>query len=296
MKAVILAGGFGTRLSEETIIKPKPMVEIGGRPILWHILKYYAAFGIHDFIILLGYKGFLIKEYFAHYLLHHSDVTFHMAENRMEIHTRRAEPWRVTLVDTGEATQTAGRLRRAIRYLENEPFFAVTYGDGLSNLDIAAEIAFHRAHGKIATVAAVFPPARFGAIVLGEPLTAAPSLSAAVSSPTPSSHLDAARYPLTQDAPLPPPRRVRSFIEKPAGDGGRINGGFFLFTPEIFRWIPSDGATLEGDVLPPLAEAGELVAFLHDGFWHPMDTLRDKNHLEALWTTGRAPWKIWSDA
>ena len=257
MKAVILAGGLGTRLSEETHLRPKPMIEIGGRPILWHILKIYSAYGIDDFIICCGYKGYVIKEYFANYFLHMSDVTFDMAANRMEVHHRKAEPWRVTLIDTGEATLTGGRLKRVGEYLRGERDFCFTYGDGVADIDIAQEIAFHRSHGRLATLAAVQPPGRYGALqVAGDAVT--------------------------------------GFAEKPRGDGGRINGGFFVLSPGVLDLIDGDQTSWEGQPLERLAHTGQLMAFAHDGFWQPMDTLRDKNHLEELWQTGRAPWKRWT--
>lgn len=256
MKAVILAGGFGTRISEETHLKPKPMIEIGGKPILWHIMKLYSAHGIHDFVICCGYKGYVIKEYFANYFLHMSDVTFDMQQNRMEVHQRKAEPWRVTLVDTGEDTLTGGRLRRVAAYVNDEEAFCFTYGDGIANIDISALTAFHRKHGKLATVTAVQPPGRYGA--------------------------------LNMDGDL-----VHGFIEKPQGDGGWINGGFFVLSPRCLDYIPGDQSSWEGEPLARLASEGELVAFEHVGFWQPMDTLRDKNHLEDLWAKGAAPWKLW---
>jgi len=256
MKAVILAGGLGTRISEETHLKPKPMVEIGGRPILWHILKIYSSHGVNDFVICCGYKGYLIKEYFANYFLHMSDVTFDMQHNRMEVHQRKAEPWRVTLVDTGEDTLTGGRLGRVADYVRDEEAFCFTYGDGVADIDIAAEIAFHRRHGKWATVAAVQPPGRYGALQLdGE--------------------------------------RVVGFAEKPRGDGGLINGGFFVLSPRCLDLIEGDRTSWEGEPLTRLADMGQLMAFEHDGFWQPMDTLREKNLLESLWQSGRAPWKGW---
>lgn len=256
MKAVILAGGLGTRISEETHLKPKPMIEIGGKPILWHIMKVYSTHGINDFIICCGYKGYLIKEYFANYFLHMSDVTFDMAENRMEVHHRKAEPWRVTLVDTGEDTLTGGRLRRVADYLKNEEAFCFTYGDGVADIDIAAEIAFHKQHGCWATIAAVQPPGRYGALRMeGD--------------------------------------RVDGFSEKPRGDGGVINGGFFVLSPRCIDLIDGDLCSWEGKPLTRLAEMGQLMAFRHDGFWQPMDTLREKNLLEELWASGRAPWKVW---
>lgn len=256
MKAVILAGGLGTRLSEETHLKPKPMVEIGGRPILWHIMKIYSAHGVNDFIVCCGYKGYVIKEYFANYFLHMSDVTFDMEENRMEVHQRHVEPWRVTLVDTGENSMTGGRLKRVSQYLEGEEAFCFTYGDGVADIDISAEIAFHRRHGKLATVTAVQPPGRYGALLLdGE--------------------------------------EVAGFSEKPRGDGGMINGGFFVLSASCLDLIEGDQTSWEGEPLARLAAAGELMAFQHRGFWLPMDTLRDKLQLEQLWQSGRAPWKVW---
>jgi glucose-1-phosphate cytidylyltransferase len=256
MKAVILAGGLGTRISEETHLKPKPMVEIGGRPILWHIMKLYSAHGVNDFVVCLGYKGYLIKEYFANYFLHMSDVTFDMLHNRMEVHQRKAEPWRVTLVDTGEDTLTGGRLKRVADYLRDEDAFCFTYGDGLSDVDIRALIAFHRQHGRKATVTAVQPPGRYGALALDR-------------------------------------QRVLGFTEKPKGDGGWINGGFFVLSQACLDYIDGDRTSWEGEPLTRLAAEGELMAFEHDGFWQPMDTLRDKNHLESLWVSGAAPWKLW---
>ena len=256
VKAVILAGGYGSRIAEETSLKPKPMIEIGGRPILWHILKIYSAGGVNDFVICCGYKGYLIKEYFANYFLHMSDVTFDMAKNTMEVHHKNAEPWRVTLVDTGEDSMTGGRLRRVKDYLSGDDCFCFTYGDGVADIDIAAEIAFHRAHGKQATVTAVQPPGRYGALRLdGE--------------------------------------RVEGFIEKPRGDGGRINGGFFVLSPRVIDRIDGDATSWEQEPLAGLARDGELRAFVHDAFWQPMDTLRDRNLLEELWQSGRAPWKRW---
>lgn len=256
MKAVILAGGFGTRLSEETQSRPKPMVEIGGRPILWHIMKIYSAHGVNEFVICCGYKGYIIKEYFANYFLHMSDVTIDMRTNGMEIHQRNAEPWKVTLVDTGEETLTGGRLKRVGNHIQNEEAFCFTYGDGLADVDVTAKIAFHRAHGRKATITAVRPPGRYGAIE----------------------------------------RRgnvVTGFIEKPRGDGGFINGGFFVLSPACIDLIDGDATSFEVEPLTDLARQGELMAFEHDGFWHAMDTLRDKNHLEALWASGAAPWKSW---
>ena len=256
MKAVILAGGLGTRISEETHLKPKPMVEIGGKPILWHIMKIYSAHGIHDFVICCGYKGYVIKEYFANYFLHMSDVTFDMANNRMDVHQRNAEPWRVTLVDTGDETPTGGRLKRVADYVKDDEAFCFTYGDGVANVDITALVAFHRQHGKQATVTAVQPPGRYGALNMdGE--------------------------------------AVRGFIEKPRGDGGWINGGFFVLSPKCLDYIAGDTTSWEADPLVRLAADGEMMAFEHTGFWQPMDTLRDKNHLEELWLSGNAPWKSW---
>jgi glucose-1-phosphate cytidylyltransferase len=256
MIAVILAGGLGTRISEETHLKPKPMIEIGGKPILWHIMKTYSAHGVNDFVICCGYKGYLIKEYFANYFLHMSDVTFDMEHNRMEVHQRKAEPWRVTLVDTGEDTLTGGRLKRVADYVKNEEAFCFTYGDGLSDVDISREIAFHRQHGKLATVTAVQPPGRYGALQLDG-------------------------------------TRVAGFTEKPRGDGGLINGGFFVLSPKCIDLIAGDQSSWEGEPLSRLAADDQLMAFEHDGFWQPMDTLREKNLLEDLWATGRAPWKNW---
>ncbi len=256
MKAVILAGGLGTRLSEETALRPKPMVEIGGKPILWHIMKMYSHHGINDFVICCGYKGYVIKEYFANYFLHMSDVTFDMAHNKMEVHSKRAEPWSVTLVDTGDESMTGGRLRRVARFVENERDFCFTYGDGVGDIDIAASIAFHREHGKAATLTATYPPGRFGALDIHQ-------------------------------------SKVRSFKEKPRGDGARINGGFFVLTPKVLEEVRDDASVWEQEPLMKLAEKGELMAWEHDGFWQPMDTLRDKFLLEDLWASGRAPWKQW---
>ncbi len=256
MKAVILAGGLGTRISEETGSRPKPMVEVGGKPILWHIMKIYSAHGINDFIICLGYKGYVIKEYFANYFLHMSDVTFDMEHNKMEVHQHHAEPWRITLVDTGDETLTGGRLRRVAEYIREDDAFCFTYGDGVADIDITAEITFHKEYGKLATVTAVQPPGRYGA--------------------------------LTMDLDT-----VTGFTEKPRGDGGLINGGFFVLSPECLDLISGDQSGWEGDVLIRLAEQGQLMAFQHSGFWQPMDTLRDKNMLEELWASGQAPWKVW---
>ena len=256
MIAVLLAGGLGTRISEETHLKPKPMIEIGGKPILWHIMKTYSAHGVNDFVICCGYKGYMIKEYFANYFLHMSDVTFDVEHNRMQVHQRNAEPWRVTLVDTGETTMTGGRLKRVASYLRDEEAFCFTYGDGLADVDISRQLAFHREHGKLATVTAVQPPGRYGALQLDD-------------------------------------ARVTGFIEKPRGDGARINGGFFILSPRCIDLIADDNTSWEGEPLSELALRGELMAFQHDGFWQPMDTLREKNMLEDLWASGKAPWKVW---
>jgi glucose-1-phosphate cytidylyltransferase len=257
MKAVILAGGLGTRISEETTLKPKPMIEIGGKPILWHIMKMYSAYGIHDFIICCGYKGYVIKEYFANYFLHMSDVTFDMVSNQMEVHQRYADPWRVTLIDTGEETMTGGRLKRAAPYLKNEDFFCLTYGDGVSDVNISKLIEFHQRHGLQATLTATYPPGRFGAL------------------------------------DIHPDHRVTSFKEKPKGDGGMINGGFFVLSPKVIDLIDGDHAIWEREPLEQLAQSNQLKAYPHDGFWQCMDTLRDKNYLEDLWNSGNAPWKVW---
>ena len=257
MKAVILAGGLGTRLSEETHLKPKPMVEIGGRPILWHIMKLYHGHGIRDFIICCGWRGYVIKEYFANYSLHTSDMTFELAQNRMQFHRKSAEDWRVTLVDTGEHSMTGGRLRRVASYLRDEEAFCFTYGDGVCDVNITETIRFHKSHGKLATVTAVRPPARFGALKLDGD-------------------------------------SVQGFIEKPAGEGGFINGGFFVLSPKVIERIPDDHSSWESEPLSGIASDGELKAYFHEGFWQPMDTLRDKNHLENLWEGGNPPWKNWS--
>ena len=257
MKAVILAGGLGTRISEETALRPKPMVEIGGRPILWHILKMYGAHGINDFVICCGYKGNVIQVFFANYFMTQSDVSFDMRSNRMEVHHKRAEPWTVTVVDTGEHTMTGGRLQRVSSYVEQDEAFCFTYGDGVSDLDISASLDFHKAHGRQATLSAVFPPARFGALDLDG-------------------------------------QRVRAFQEKPRGEGGRINGGFFVLSPQVLSRLSGDDCVWEQAPLASLAASGELMAFAHDGFWQPMDTLRDKNLLEELWASGKAPWKSWT--
>jgi glucose-1-phosphate cytidylyltransferase len=256
MKAVILAGGYGSRISEETNLRPKPMVEIGGKPILWHIMKIYSAGGVNEFVICCGYKGYVIKEYFANYFLHMSDVTFDMADNKMEVHHRQAEPWKVTLVNTGEDTMTGGRLKRVADYVKDEEAFCFTYGDGVADVDVAATLRFHRAHGKLATVTAVQPPGRYGALQL-------------------------------QGA------QVRGFTEKPRGDGGLINGGFFVLSPKCIARIKADSTSWEGEPLTGLAAEGQLMSYHHDGFWQPMDTLREKNLLEELWQSGRAPWKMW---
>ncbi len=256
MKAVILAGGLGTRLAEETSLRPKPMVEIGGRPILWHIMKSYSAYGINDFVICCGYRGYMIKEYFANYFLHMSDVTFDIAENTIEVHRRLAEPWKVTLIDTGEESMTGGRLKRALPYVQDEEAFCFTYGDGLSNINFKDEIEFHLAHGKSATIAAVEPPGRYGALDISDD-------------------------------------RVTGFSEKPRGDGGLINGGFFVLSPDCIDLIRGDDTTWEAQPLELLAKNGELVPFVHRGFWQPMDTLRERNLLEELWESGEAPWRVW---
>ena len=256
MKAVILAGGLGTRISEETSTRPKPMVEIGGKPILWHILKMYSHHGVNDFVICCGYKGYLIKEYFANYFLHTSDVTFDMRGNRMEVHKIRAEPWNVTLVDTGDNSMTGGRLRRVADYVRNEKAFCFTYGDGVSDLDISASIDFHNRHGKAATLTAIFPPGRFGVLdIQGS--------------------------------------QVKQFMEKPKGDGAMINGGFFVLSPKVLDYLEDDATVWEQQPLQRLATEGELMAYEHKGFWQPMDTLREKHLLDELWTTGKASWKKW---
>jgi len=256
MKAVILAGGLGSRLSEETYLKPKPMVEIGGKPILWHIMKIYSAHGINDFIICCGYKGYYIKEYFANYALHMSNLTIDLQNNMIDFHQNNAEPWRVTLVDTGDDSMTGGRLKRVANYLKDEEMFCFTYGDGIADVDISAQVNFHRAHGKLATVTAVQPPGRFGSLDLTGNL-------------------------------------VRGFIEKPKGDGGWINAGFFVLSPKVIDFIENDSTSWETGPMEAIAQQGELIAFEHRGFWQPMDTLRDKNNLERLCATGKAPWKIW---
>ena len=255
MKAVILAGGLGTRISEESHLKPKPMIDVGGRPMLWHIMKIFSHHGINDFVICLGYKGYKIKEYFSNYFLYNSDVTFDFNKNDMQVHHKHAEPWKVTLVDTGEDSQTGGRLRRVKDFLDDEPFL-FTYGDGVSDVDISKLIQFHQQHGKKATVTAVLPPGRFGAL-----------------------EFDGSR--------------VSGFREKPRGDGGLINGGFFVLDPSVLERIEHDLMPWEAEPMTGLATDGELMAYQHDGFWQPMDTLRDKNHLESLWASGKAPWKVW---
>jgi glucose-1-phosphate cytidylyltransferase len=257
MKAVILAGGLGTRLSEETSIKPKPMVEIGGQPVLWHIMKSYSAYGINDFIICCGYKGYVIKEYFANYFLRMSDVTFDMRFNQMNVHNGNAEPWRVTLVDTGESTMTGGRLRRVREHIGNEAF-CFTYGDGVSNINIGELIEFHKSEKTLATLTATQPPGRFGAISLGQEQT-----------------------------------KITSFHEKPGGDGAWINGGYFVLEPDVIDYIADDSTVWEQEPLQKLAHDEQLSAFKHSGFWQPMDTLKDKNYLEGLWKSGNAPWKVW---
>jgi glucose-1-phosphate cytidylyltransferase len=256
MKIVILAGGMGTRLAEETQIRPKPMVEIGGRPILWHIMKIYSHHGFNDFIVCLGYKGYVIKEFFANYFMHMSDVTFHVAENRMEVHRRTAEPWRVTLDDTGADTQTGGRIKRVLNYVANDPYFALTYGDGVADIDITAEVSFHKAHGRKATVTAVRPAKRFGAIAVDGD-------------------------------------RVMSFREKPDDDGGWINGGFFVLSPSVGDLIAGDDTIWEREPMEQLAERNDLRAYVHRGFWHPIDTLRDRMYLEQEWSSGTPPWRVW---
>ena len=256
MKVVVLAGGMGTRLSEETVIRPKPMVEIGGKPILWHIMKIYSSYGLNEFIICLGYKGYVIKEYFANYFLHTSDVTFDILHNKMEVHQKYAEPWKVTLVDTGDQTMTGGRVKRIEPYINGEPFL-LTYGDGVADVNIPQLIAFHRAHGKYATVTATQPTGRFGALTFDKNSV------------------------------------VKNFMEKPVGDGGWINGGFFVMQPDVFRYIDGDSTTLEQEPMEKLAGEEQLLAFKHYGFWQAMDTLREKHQLEELWASRKAPWKLW---
>jgi glucose-1-phosphate cytidylyltransferase len=257
MKAVILAGGLGTRISEESSSRPKPMIEVGGKPILWHIMKIYSHFGINEFIVCCGYKGYVIKEYFANYFLHTSDVTFDMQENSMEVHQRYAEPWKVTLVDTGENTMTGGRLKRVADYVKDEEAFCFTYGDGVSDIDIGALIKFHQQNGLQATLTSVYPPGRFGALNIVD-------------------------------------HKVTTFKEKPKGDGGMINGGFFVLSPSVLSLISGDSTVWERGPLESLAQDRQIAAYEHDGFWQPMDTLRDKTYLEDLWSSGKAPWKSWS--
>lgn len=256
MKAVILAGGMGTRLAEETQVRPKPMVEVGGYPILWHIMKLYSSHDVNEFIICCGYRGYMVKEYFANYFLHMSDVTFDMVDNQMEVHERHSEPWRVTLVDTGDETQTGGRLRRVASYLDEGKPFCFTYGDGLADVDIAAVMDFHRSHGRIATVTAVRPPGRFGSLALDG-------------------------------------QTVTGFTEKPPGDGGYINGGFFVLEPDCLDLIEGDMTKWEEQPMRLLAESDQLRAFVHNGFWQPMDTMRDRSYLEMLWESGSPPWRVW---
>ena len=256
MKAVILAGGLGTRLAEETVVRPKPMVEIGGRPILWHILKKFSHHGIRDFVICLGYKGFMIKEYFQNYALHLSDVTIDLRTKDVRVHRNDTEDWRISLIDTGDATMTGGRIAQILSHVGGDDCFCLTYGDGLSDVDIGALVAFHRAHGRHATVTAVHPPSRFGQLIIDN-------------------------------------TKVVAFKEKPDGEGGWINGGFFVLSPEIGRYLGGPDKAWEGEPLERLSSEGQLQAFLHEGFWHPMDTLRDKTYLEELWQSGKAPWKVW---
>jgi glucose-1-phosphate cytidylyltransferase len=256
MKAVILAGGLGTRISEESSVRPKPMIEIGGKPILWHIMKMYSHYGINDFIVCCGYKGYVIKEYFANYFLHMSDISFDIKNNSMQVHQHYSEPWKVTLIDTGEQTMTGGRLKRVQQYVENEEAFCMTYGDGVSNIDIAALIKFHQKQGLLATLTAVYPPGRFGALDIRD-------------------------------------HKVNTFREKPKGDGGMINGGFFVLSPKIFPLLKDDSTVWEQEPLEALANQKQIAAYEHHDFWQPMDTLRDKNYLEELWADGKAPWKSW---
>ena len=258
MKVVILAGGLGTRLSEETVSKQKPMVEIGGKPILWHIMKTYSNYGVNDFIICCGYKGYVIKEYFANYFLHQSDVTFNMNNNKMTVHEDRAEPWTVTLVDTGDNSMTGGRLKRVLPYIKDEEAFCFTYGDGVADINIKSLIEFHKSHGKLATLTATFPPGRFGALSIED-------------------------------------NKVQKFEEKPKGDGALINGGYFVLSPEVIERIEGDSSIWEQEPLKGLATDDQLMSFRHEGFWQPMDTLRDKHHLENLWETNKAPWKVWTE-
>jgi glucose-1-phosphate cytidylyltransferase len=257
MKAVILAGGLGTRLSEETDLKPKPMVEVGGKPILWHIMKLYSAHGVNEFVICCGYKGYVIKEYFANYFLHQSDVTFDMSKNTMEVHHERAEPWKVTLVDTGDGSMTGGRLQRVAKYIKDEEAFFFTYGDGVSDVNITETLKFHKAHKKLATLTAAYPAGRFGALDINDE------------------------------------GGISQFNEKPKGDGSLINGGFFVLSPEVLKYIENKETIWEQYPLSQLAEDGELMAYEHHGFWQPMDTLHDKHYLEELWKSKKAPWKVW---
>jgi len=257
MKAVILAGGLGTRISEETSSRPKPMIEIGGKPILWHIMKTYSHHGIKDFVVCCGYKGYVIKEYFANYFLHMSDVTFDMASNQMQVHQRHADPWKVTLVDTGDVTMTGGRLKRVADYIKDDEIFCLTYGDGVSDLNVTKLIEFHKSQNVKATLTATKPPGRFGVLDLKGNM-------------------------------------VKNFMEKPIGDGGMINGGFFVLSPEVIDYIDGDQTIWEREPLERLAREGELAGFQHDGFWQPMDTLRDRTYLEELWVSGQAPWKVWT--
>jgi len=256
MKAVILAGGLGTRISEETDTKPKPMIEVGGKPILWHIMKMYSSHGVNDFIICCGYKGYVIKEYFANYFLHMSDVTFCMKKNKMNVHHEGAEPWTVTLIDTGDNTMTGGRIKRIKKYIKDDEAFCLTYGDGVSDVDIGKLIKYHREQQTMATLTAVYPPGRFGALELIN-------------------------------------NKVQTFKEKPKGDGARINGGFFVLSPKVIDLIEDDSTVWEQDPMEKLASQGQMSAFEHDGFWQPMDTLRDKNYLEELWQSHTPPWKLW---
>tara|TARA_Y100000385_G_C13089058_1_gene637827 strand:- start:1963 stop:2733 length:771 start_codon:yes stop_codon:yes gene_type:complete len=256
MKAVLLAGGLGTRISEETHLRPKPMIEIGGKPIIWHIMKMYSSHGVNEFVICCGYKGYLIKEYFSNYFLHQSDVTFDISKNDVEIHNHSSEPWKITLIDTGDHSMTGGRLKRVKEFIKDEEFFFFTYGDGLSDLDISKTINFHLKHKKLATITAVKPPGRYGALEIED-------------------------------------NSVKSFIEKPSGDGSYINGGFFVLSPKVIEFIDNDNSIWEQEPLQELAKKSELMAFYHDGFWQPMDTLREKNILDDLWLSGKAPWKKW---
>jgi len=256
MKAVILAGGLGTRISEETHLKPKPMIEIGGKPILWHILKHYSFYGVNEFVICCGFKGYVIKEYFANYFLHMSDVTFNMSNNSMDVHNQTAEPWKITLINTGDETNTGGRLKQVHNYIKDEKSFCFTYGDGLSNINISNLIKFHEKHGKLATVTAVQPPGRYGALEI----------------------LDG---------------KVTNFLEKPRGDGAFINGGFFVLSPKCMDFISDDQCSWENESIAKIIKQNEMMAFEHKDFWHPMDTLRDKNFLEDLWVSGKSPWKVW---